>query len=144
MVDAVTRACLAAIPDTSISGRRVVPELTALIARRGRPELIVSDNGTDLTGNAISTFATEHKIEWHYIAAGKTMQNGFVESFSGRMRDELLNETMSRNTGHARAVIRAWATDFNETRPRFGTWLHDAQGIRRTPHHRTRQPRCAI
>jgi transposase InsO family protein len=79
--------------------------------------MIVSDNGTELTSNAILTFATERKLEWHYIAPGKPMQNGFVESFNGRMRDELLNETMFRNMAHARAVIRAWATDFNETRP---------------------------
>lgn len=117
VVDDVTRECLAAIPDTSISGRRVVRELTALIERRGKPGMIVSDNGTELTSNAILTFATERKLEWHYIAPGKPMQNGFVESFNGRMRDELLNETMFRNMAHARAVIRAWATDFNETRP---------------------------
>ncbi|SEM68407.1 Integrase core domain-containing protein [Roseovarius tolerans] len=80
--------------------------------------------GTELTGNAILTFATERKLEWHYIAPGKPMQNGFVESFNGRMRDELLNETMFRNMAHARAVIRAWADDFNETRP------HSALGYR--------------
>ena len=117
VVDDVTRECLAAIPDTSISGRRVARELATLIERRGRPGMIVSDNGTELTSNAILTFATERKIEWHYIAPGKPMQNGFVESFNGRMRDELLNETMFRNMAHARAVIRAWAADFNETRP---------------------------
>ncbi|WP_412509938.1 DDE-type integrase/transposase/recombinase, partial [Roseovarius sp. SYSU LYC5161] len=78
VVDDVTRECLAAIPDTSISGRRVVRELTALVERRGKPGMIVSDNGTDLTSNAILTFATERKIEWHYIAPGKPMQNGFV------------------------------------------------------------------
>jgi len=90
VVDDVTRECLAAIPDTSISGRRVARELTALIERRGKPGMIVSDNGTELTSNAILTFATAHRIEWHYIAPGKPMQNGFVESFNGRMRDELL------------------------------------------------------
>ncbi|WP_143514690.1 IS3 family transposase [Primorskyibacter flagellatus] len=117
VVDDVTRECLTAIPDTSISGRRVARELATLIERRGRPGMIVSDNGTELTSNAILTFATERKIEWHYIAPGKPMQNGFVESFNGRMRDELLNETMFRNMAHARAVIRAWTADFNETRP---------------------------
>jgi len=124
VVDDVTRECLAAIPDTSISGRRVARELAALIERRGKPGMIVSDNGTELTSNAMLTFATERKLEWHYIAPGKPMQNGFVESFNGRMRDELLNETMFRNMAHARAVIRAWADDFNETRP------HSALGYR--------------
>lgn len=62
-----------------------------------------------------------HKVEWHYIAPGKPMQNGFVESFNGRMRDELLNETMFRNLVHARLVIAAWAADYTRpwtTRPR--------------------------
>ncbi|MBN7787751.1 IS3 family transposase [Ponticoccus gilvus] len=117
VVDDVTRECLAAIPDTSISGRRVARELTALIERRGKPGMIVSDNGTELTSNAILRWCSEHRIEWHYIAPGKPMQNGFVESFNGRMRDELLNETMFRNLAHARVVIAAWAADYNTERP---------------------------
>ena len=90
VVDDVTRECLAAIPDTSISGRRVARELAQVMERRGKPGMIVSDNGTELTSNAILTFAAERDIEWHHIAPGKPMQNGFVESFNGRMRDELL------------------------------------------------------
>ena len=69
----------AAIPDTSVSGRRVTRELATLIERHGAPGMIVSNNGTELTSNAILTFATERKLEWHYIAPGKPMQNGFVE-----------------------------------------------------------------
>ncbi len=117
IVDDVTRECLAAIPDTSISGRRVARELTALIERRGKPGMIVSDNGTELTSNAILHWCAEHLITWHYIAPGKPMQNGFVESFNGRMRDELLNETVFHNLAHARAVITAWANDYNTERP---------------------------
>ncbi|MEQ8758954.1 MAG: IS3 family transposase [Marinovum algicola] len=117
VVDDVTRECLAAIPDTSISGRRVARELTDLIERRGKPGMIVSDNGTELTSNAILRWCSEHKVEWHYIAPGKPMQNGFVESFNGRMRDELLNETMFRNLAHARVVIAAWVEDYNTERP---------------------------
>ena len=117
VVDDVTRECLAAIPGTSISGRRVARELTALIERGGRPGMIVSDNGTDLTSNAILRWCSEHRLEWRYIAPGKPMQNGVVESFNGRMRDELLNETMFRNLAHARVVIAAWAADYNIERP---------------------------
>jgi putative transposase len=117
VVDDVTRECLAAIPDTSISGRRVARELTALIERRGKPAMIVSDNGTELTSNAILRWCSEHRIEWHYIAPGKPIQSGFIESFNGRMRDELLNETMFRNLIHARIVIAAWAADYNTERP---------------------------
>jgi transposase InsO family protein len=117
VMDDVTRECLAAIPDTSISGRRVARELTALIERRGKPGMIVSDNGTELTSNAILKWCAEHKVEWHYIAPGKPMQNGFLESFNGRMRDEFLNETLFRNLAHARDLITAWVTDYNTARP---------------------------
>jgi len=117
IVDDVTRECLAAIPDTSISGRRVARELTDLIVRRGKPGMIVSDNGTEFTANAILTWSKDHEVEWHYIAPGKPMQNGFVESFNGRMRDELLNETLFHGLDHARALIREWAEDYNSCRP---------------------------
>jgi transposase InsO family protein len=116
VVDDVTRECLAAIPDKSISGRRVARELGALIERRGRPGMIVSDNGTELTSNAILTFAAKHGIEWNFIAPGMPMQNGFVESFNDHMRDEFLNETMFRNMSHARSAIRVWAAEYNEER----------------------------
>lgn len=117
VVDDVTRECLAAIPDTSISGRRVARELTALIECRGKPGMIVSDNGTELTSNAILKWSAEHKVEWHYIAPGKPMQNGFVESFNGRMRDEFLNETLFRSLAHARELTAAWVSDYNTARP---------------------------
>ncbi|WP_112593115.1 IS3 family transposase [Brucella tritici] len=117
VVDDVTRECLAAIPDTSISGRRVARELTTLVERRGKPGMIVSDNGTELTSNAILAWSKDHKIEWHYIAPGRPMQNGYVESFNGRMRDELLNESLFFGLDHARSAIAEWADDYNNFRP---------------------------
>jgi putative transposase len=117
VVDDVTRECLAAIPDTSISGKRVARELTTLIERRGKPGMIVSDHGTELTSNAILAWCAEHRVDWHYIAPGKPMQNGFCESFNGRMRDELLNETLFFGLDHARQVIGAWSDDYNTARP---------------------------
>jgi putative transposase len=117
IVDDVTRECLAAIPDTSISGRRVARELTMLIETRGKPQMIVSDHGTEFTSNAILGWAIDHQVEWHYIAPGKPMQNGFVESFNGRLRDELLNETMFRSLAHAREVLSDWRNDYNGERP---------------------------
>ncbi|NNH44313.1 IS3 family transposase [Rhizobium laguerreae] len=117
IVDDVTRECLAAIPDTSISGRRVARELTTLIERRGKPDMIVSDNGTEFTSNAILAWSKDHKVEWHYIAPGKPTQNGYVESFNGRMRDELLNESLFFGLDHARSAIAEWAEDYNHFRP---------------------------
>jgi putative transposase len=118
----VTRECLAAIPDTSISRRRVACELTALIEWRGKPGMIDSDNGTEFTSNALLASAQDNAIEWHFIAPGKPMQNGFCASFNGRMRDELLNESLFFGFDHAPTKIAAWVDDSNERRP------HSARG----------------
>ena len=117
ITDDVTHECLGAIPDTSISGHRVARELTAIIARRGKPGMIVSDNGTELTSHAIFAWTKDHAIDWHYITLGKPTQNAFVESFNGKMRDELLNEMLFFSLDHARKVIAAWVEDYNTTRP---------------------------
>ena len=117
IVDDVTRECLRAVVDTSISGRRVVRELTDLVAERGRPKMIVSDNGTELTSNAVLAWPGDAGMDWHYIAPGKPTQNGFVESFNGRMRDELLNETLFFTIGQARSILARWADDYNTERP---------------------------
>ena len=117
IVDDVTRECLAAIPDTSISGRRVARELTALIDQRGKPGMIVSDHGTEFTSNAMLAWAQQNKIVWHFIAPGKPIQNAFVESFNGRMRDELLNETLFFDLDDARTKIAVWVADYNGDRP---------------------------
>jgi len=117
VVDDCTRECLALVADTSLSGVRVARELDQLIAARGKPATIVSDNGTELTSNAILTWADERRVGWHYIAPGKPMQNGLCESFNGRLRDELLNETLFRSLLHARDALAAWRRDYNADRP---------------------------
>jgi putative transposase len=117
IVDDVTKQCLGAIPDTSISGQRVARELTAIIERHGKPGMIVSDHGTEFTCNAMLTWCHDNGVDWHFIAPGKPMQNGFVESFNGRMRDELLNEMLFFDLADARTKIAAWVADYNEQRP---------------------------
>jgi putative transposase len=117
IIDDVTKECLAAVADTSLSGKRVVRELEALIARRGKPGVIVSDNGTEFTSSAVLKFTQEHKVDWRYIAPGKPTQNAFAESFQGRMRDECLNEHLFFSMNHARAVIGGWIHDYNTARP---------------------------
>jgi putative transposase len=123
VVDDFTRECLCLAADTSLSGKRVARELDAIIAHRGaRPLLCVSDNGTELTSNAILTWCQEVNVDWHYIAPGKPQQNAFAESFIGRLRDECLNETLFTSLRQARAVLAAWQRDYNEVRP------HSAHG----------------
>ena len=109
--------CLALVPDTSLSGARVARELTGLIGERGRPLMVVGDNGTELTSSAILRWSQERRVEWHYIAPGKPTQNAFVESFNGRLRDECLNKTLFTSLPHARAVLAAWRHDYNTVRP---------------------------
>jgi putative transposase len=117
VIDDFSRECLATIVDNSISGERVARELDAIAERRGFPCLVVSDNGTELTSNAMLKWQEERQVEWHYIAPGKPMQNGLVESFNGRLRDECLNEHLFASYRHARDIIEAWRVDYNLNRP---------------------------
>jgi putative transposase len=93
-----------------------VRELDALIAARGRSAMIVSDNGTELTGMAIPRWSQETRIEWHYIAPGKPQQNAFIESFNGRLRDELLNEPLFTSLAHVREALAKIATSLRPER----------------------------
>lgn len=122
VVDDYSRECLALVADTSLSGTRVTRVLDQLIAARSKPHTIVSDNGTELTSMAVLKWAQDNDVEWHYIAPGKPMQNGFVESFNGKLRDECLNETLFSSLHHARAVLAEWKHDYNTVRP------HSAHG----------------
>jgi putative transposase len=120
VVDDFTRECLALVADTSLSGLRTARELKAIVAERGKPVSIVSDNGTELTSTAILSWCQETGINWHYIAPGKPTQNAFIESFNGKLRDELLNETLFASLAHARAALAEWKDDYNDFRPHSG------------------------
>ncbi len=116
-VDDFTRECLGLTVDTSISGTRVARELGKIAELRGRPCMIVSDNGTELTSNAVLAWSEGAGIAWHYIAPGKPMQNAFIESFNGRLRDECLNEHLFHGLREARIIIETWRADYNSARP---------------------------
>ncbi len=104
------------VGDTSLSGQRVARELDALIALRGRPLMVVSDNGTELTSRAILQWQEDTQVEWHYIAPGKPMQNGFIESFNCCLRDELLSETLFSSLSQARTALANWRSDYDTER----------------------------
>ncbi len=97
-------------------------ELDALVAWRGVPATIVSDNGPELTSRAVLAWTNRTGLDWHYITPGKPQQNAFVESFIGRLRDELLNEEIFDDLGHARRLLERWRQDYNQIRP------HSAHG----------------
>jgi putative transposase len=117
VVDDCTRECLALVADSWLSGARVARELERLVMGRGKPKMVVSDNGSEFTSNAILTWADQSRVAWHYIAPGKPMQNAFIESFNGRLRDELLNETLFTSLAQARVTLGSWRTDYNHARP---------------------------
>lgn len=117
IIDDYSRECLALVPDTSIGGERLARELDKLIDYRGKPDTIVSDNGTEMTSNAILRWQQDTNINWHHIAPGKPMQNGLVESFNGKLRDECLNEILFENLHHVRRILADWRHDYNHVRP---------------------------
>ena len=117
VVDDCTRECLALVADTSLSGVRVTRELDRIIEDRGKPQTIVSDNGTEFTSTAVLKWVQKTDVEWHYIAPGKPQQNAFIESFNGKMRDECLNETLFSTLAEARQTLETWKEDYNTQRP---------------------------
>jgi len=130
VIDNFSRECLATVVDTSLSGVRVARELDRITETRGYPCMVVSENRTELTSNAILTWQQDRKVEWHYIAPGKPMQNGFIKSFNGRLRDECLNERLFRTMNQARQLITDWRDDYN----------HNAHTRASTASHRGNTP----
>ena len=117
VLDAYTRECLALEVDTSFASRRVTRVLERLIAERGRPESLRCDNGPELTSRHFLAWCVERKIQLVHIEPGRPMQNGRVESFQGKFRDECLNVNWFRNLWEARAKVESWRREYNQTRP---------------------------
>src|SRR6202158_2748126 len=117
VVDAYTRECLALEVDTSFASRRVTRVLEAIVAERGQPLAIRCDNGPELTSRHFLAWCMERQIELVHIQPGKPQQNGSVESFHGKLRDECLNVSWFANLWDARRKIAAWRVEYNEERP---------------------------
>ncbi len=117
IVDDFNRECLAAEVDTSLTGARVVRVLEQLGERRGLPQILVMDNGPEFAGRAVDVWAYDQGVKLHFIEPGKPVQNAFIESFNGKMRDECLNEHWFMSLAEAREAIEAWRRDYNEVRP---------------------------
>ena len=113
VVNDFSRENLVLVADTSLSGQRVSRKLDRVIAERGMPKSIVSDNGTKITSVAILKRVQETGVNWHYIAPGKPQQNGFIESFNGELQDEFLNEKLFGTLRDACKTLDEWQEDYN-------------------------------
>jgi len=133
VVDDFTCEALALVVDTSIGGHRMAREWDSLIARRGRPATIVSEHGTEMTSRAMLEWTNRTGVDWHDIVPGKPQQNGFVESFNGKLRDEGLNEEVFANLAEARAVIERWQLDDNHVRPHSAHGALTPEAVRLNP-----------
>lgn len=117
IVDAHSRECLAVEVDTSLTGERVVRVLEQLRCERGLPGTIQVDNGSEFTGRKLDKWAYRNKVRLHFIEPGKPTQNGHIESFNGKLRDECLNMEWFVSLQEARRVIETWRQDYNQVRP---------------------------
>ena len=115
--DVFTREALAIEVDTSLSGVRVARVLERVVGERGAPAEITLDNGPELTSRALDQWAYERGVQLQFIDPGKPQQNGFIESFNGRLRDECLNEHWFLSLPHARSIVEEWRVDYNLKRP---------------------------
>jgi len=117
VVDECTRECLALEVDTSFASRRVTRALEAILEEREKPLAIRCDNGPEFTSRHFLAWCIDRGIELVHIQPGKPQQNGYVESFHGKLRDECLNVSWFENLWDARRKIAAWRREFNEERP---------------------------
>jgi len=117
VIDDYTRECPALEVDTSLPAARVIRVLERVTAARGTPEVLVLDNGPECRSRQLAEWARARGISLRFIEPGKPMQNAYVESFNGKLRDECLNEHWFGNLSDARHVLEAWRHDYNDVRP---------------------------
>ena len=117
IVDDCTRECPVIEVDTSLGGLRVRRVLDRMAIERGLPEAIVVDNGPEFRGRALAAWSEERGVRLEFIQPGKPVQNAYIESFNGRLRDECLNANWFTSLSDARRKIETWRRDYNEQRP---------------------------
>ena len=101
----------------SMSGAAVAAALERAIGRHGRPKSITVDHGTEFTSRALDEWAYRRGVALDFIRPGKPVENGYIESFNGKLRDECLNATQFLSIADARSKIEAWRVDYNLHRP---------------------------
>lgn len=117
ILDIFTRECPSIEVGSSLPAVRVVRTLDILAEERGLPEVITVDNGPEYTSKAIERWAIQRGVVFEYITPGRPMENGFIESFNGKFREECLDQNSFRNISEARIIIDLWRQDYNKERP---------------------------
>jgi putative transposase len=117
VVDEYTRKCFRIEVDTSINGMRVARVLSEIAQMEALPEVIVIDNGPEFISNALDSWAYQRGVKLTFIRPGKPVENAYIESFNGRLRDECLNENWFLTLEHARRIVEEWRIDYNTARP---------------------------
>lgn len=117
VVDQFTRECLLLLADSSLSGEKVAAALECVVGDRGGPKSITVDNGSEFASRAMDTWAYRHGIQLDFIRPGKPVENGYIESFNGRLRDECLNVNLFFTLADAREKLERWRQDYNLARP---------------------------
>jgi putative transposase len=117
LIDTFTRRAPGVVVERSISGFRVARFLDQLAAIHGYPKTITVDNGPEFISNALDQWAHAHGVHLHFSRPGKPVDNAFIESFNGRLRDECLNMNWFYGLEHAREIIGEWLEDYNQRRP---------------------------
>ena len=117
LVDTFSRRCLTLEAARSISGAKVTRIIDRLAASEGYPALIITDNGPEFTSRAMLSWSRSQGVEIDYIQPGKPMQNAYIESFNGRLRDECLNLYWFKNIHDLTNELQRWKEDYNERRP---------------------------
>ncbi len=117
VVDQFTRECLTLFADTALSGEKVAAALDKIAALRGAPQSITVDNGTEFASKAVDSWAYKNRVHLGFIRPGKPVENGYIESFNGKLRDECLNVEVFFTLTDARRKLALWRHDYNHHRP---------------------------
>lgn len=144
MMDNFTRESVAIEVDTSLSGERVTRVLDWLKMTHGLPETIIVDNGPEFTSRAMLAWSVDNQVNLHFIDPGKPVQNAYIESFNGRLRDECLNQHWFKNLAEARQIIEAWRVDYNRERPHSSLKYLSPEVFKQTWENENNKPKLSL
>ena len=117
VLDLYTRESLALVADRALTGIKVAAALSRVLQRRRGPQAITVDNGGEFVSRAMDAWAYAHDVRLDFIRPGKPVENAFIESFNGKLRDECLNSHVFASVAEAQVILETWREDYNAVRP---------------------------